>query len=83
MPDYGRKLQALGRLLDLRIVRDIIVTEDDDGFWIVGLGRMHDTEGERWMPISLKVTVSELHEILEAVKEQAPAARRTGRWLPW
>src|SRR5262249_23108489 len=52
---YAERLYALGRTLDLRHMRDVCITEVEDGFVVSGIGRVSRSEGEAIEPVTLRI----------------------------
>jgi len=76
---YERKLQALGRLLDRRVVRDICMTEIPGGVIVTGLARTEEQNVELWRPISFEVA----DEDLGAAPPKSAASERPRRLWPF
>lgn len=57
---YERKLQALGKALDRRVMRDVCVAEVPGGYVVSGLARTDERNEAVWRSVNFEITDAEL-----------------------
>lgn len=67
---YEQRLRAVGRLVDERGLRNVCVTEVDDGVVVTGLGRLDRREDTVWQAVTLRLTQSELEDAVQKLGER-------------
>jgi hypothetical protein len=78
-PDYERRLQALGRILDRQAwPKEICVLQTGDGFVVHLLVATGDFEGPRYTPTTLVIEPEEVTAVLDAIAAAAapPVAKK-------